>query len=52
MIPTHDGEDSENWNAFYYPISDARKALETFAAILRGDAPAEAEHWEEDLVPA
>ena len=52
VIPTHDGEDSENWNAFYYPISDARKALETFAAILRGEAPAEAEHWEEDLVPA
>ncbi len=52
VIPTHDGEDSENWNAFYYPISDARKALLMFAAILRGETPPETEHWEEDLVPA
>jgi guanylate kinase len=52
VIPNHDGEDSENWNAFYYPISDARNALAMFAAILRGEAPAGAEQWEDDLVPA
>lgn len=51
VIPNHDGEDSENWNAFYYPVSDARKALLMFAAILDGESPPEAERWEEDLVP-
>ncbi len=51
VIPTHDGEDSENWNAFYYPISDARKALLTFVAVLQGESPAQAEHWDEELVP-
>jgi guanylate kinase len=51
VIPTHDGEDSENWDAFYYPIGDARKALLTFAALLQGESPAYAEHWEKDLVP-
>jgi len=24
VIPNHDGEDSENWDAFYYPLGDAR----------------------------
>ncbi len=52
VIPTHDGEDSENWNAFYHPLSAARKARRTFAAILRGETPPETEHWDEDLVPA
>jgi len=52
VIPCHDGEDSENWNAFYYPVGDARKAMLVFAAILGGEPPPEAEHWEEDMVPA
>jgi len=51
VIPTHDGEDSENWNAFYYPIGDARKALLAFAAMLRGEQPLGVEKWQEDLVP-
>jgi guanylate kinase len=51
VIPTHDGEDSEHWDAFYYPIGDARKALLTFAALLQGESPEYAEHWEKDLVP-
>jgi guanylate kinase len=51
VIPTHDGEDSENWDAFYYPIGDSRIALLTFAALLQGESPAYAEHWEKDLVP-
>lgn len=51
VIPTHDGEDSEHWDAFYYPIGDARKALLTFAALLQGGSPAYAERWEKDLVP-
>ena len=51
IIPTHDGEDSEHWDAFYYPIGDARKALLTFAALLQGETPPGLEHWEKELVP-
>jgi guanylate kinase len=52
VIPNHDGEDSEHWDAFYYPIGDARKALLAFAALLRGDeTPPGVEQWEKDLVP-
>jgi guanylate kinase len=34
VIPNHDGEDSENWDAFGYPVGDARAALLCFAEIL------------------
>jgi guanylate kinase len=51
VLPTHDGEDSENWDAFYYPIGDARRALLAFAAILRDRKTAYAEKWEGDLLP-
>jgi guanylate kinase len=51
VIPTHDGEDSEHWDAFYYPIGDARKALLDFAALLQGETPPGVERWEKDLVP-
>jgi guanylate kinase len=51
VIPNHDGEDSDNWEAFYYPVGDARKALNAFAALLEGSIPSEVERWEEDLVP-
>ncbi len=52
VIPNHDGEDSEHWDAFYYPLGDARRSLLAFAALLRGDGPpAYVEQWEEDLVP-
>ena len=52
VIPNHDGEDSENWDAFYYPIGDARKALLAFAAILSGQETGYAEQWERDLLPS
>jgi guanylate kinase len=53
VIPNHDGEDSENWDAFYYPIGDARKALQAVVALLEGMAsPPDVERWDEDLVPA
>lgn len=48
IIPNHDGEDSDNWNAFYYPVGDAFNALHCLASILRGD-PSEAERWESNL---
>jgi guanylate kinase len=51
VIPNHDGEDSEHWDAFYYPIGDARKALLAFAALLQGETPAGVERWEKGLVP-
>jgi guanylate kinase len=51
VIPTHDGEDSENWDAFYYPIGDARKALLAFAAILSDQETEYVEKWDKDLLP-
>jgi guanylate kinase len=50
VIPNQDGEDSDNWEAFYYPIGDARKALLAFAALLEGTVPPEVEKWEQDLL--
>ncbi|MCD6351974.1 MAG: hypothetical protein J7M26_07635 [Armatimonadetes bacterium] len=52
VLPNHDGEDSENWEAFYYPLGDARKALVDFAAILAGEEPRWAERWDESVLPA
>jgi len=49
VIPNHDGEDSDNWEAFYYLIGDARKALEAFAGLLNGSVPLGVEQWDEDL---
>jgi guanylate kinase len=52
VIPNHDGEDSDHWEAFYYPIGDARKTLAAFAALLKGEVATGVEKWEEDLVPS
>jgi len=51
VIPNHDGEDSENWDAFYYPLGDARAALVAFISLLQGESPSGVESWEKDLVP-
>lgn len=51
VIPNHDGEDSENWDAFYYPLGDARKVLLAFVSLLGGTVPPAVEHWEQDLIP-
>jgi guanylate kinase len=52
VIPNHDGEDSDNWDAFYYPIGDARKALEAVVALLEGGVvPRDVETWDAGLVP-
>jgi guanylate kinase len=45
VIPNHDGEDSDNWDAFYYPLGDARRALLAFVDLLQGRTPACAEKW-------
>lgn len=49
VLPNHDGEDSENWEAFGTPLGDARRCLEDFAALLRGESPRYAEKWPGDL---
>lgn len=51
VIPNHDGEDSDNWEAFYYPLGDARKALLAFIALLEGRKADGVEKWERGLVP-
>jgi guanylate kinase len=52
VIPNHDGEDSEHWDAFSYPIGDARHALDAVAALLdSAEPPPGVEHWEVALLP-
>jgi guanylate kinase len=51
VLANHDGEDSEHWDAFYYPIGDARTTLQAFAALLEGKTSSWAEHWGQDLIP-
>ncbi len=51
VIPNHDGEDSDNWDAFYHPLGDARRALTAFVALLEGRMFEGIEHWEEGLLP-
>jgi guanylate kinase len=51
VIPNNDCEDSENWDAFYYPIGDAWKTLITFAELIAGGTPTGTEKWEETLLP-
>jgi guanylate kinase len=49
VIPNHDGEDSENWDAFYYPLGDARNTLLNFVELLQGKIPSAAEKWDKNL---
>lgn len=51
VIPNHDGEDSENWDAFYYPVGDARKAFRAFVHLLKGEKSTYTEKWGPDLIP-
>ncbi len=51
VIANHDGEDSENWDAFYYPLGDAFTALGSLVALLEGRSVSAVEHWSEDLIP-
>jgi guanylate kinase len=50
VILNHDGEDSENRDAFYYPIGDARKTLFAFAQLVSGKVPTLIEKWDEFLL--
>lgn len=50
VIPNHDGEDSENWDAFYHPLGDARKSLLAFVDLLQGKHSDFPEVWDEGLL--
>ena len=50
VIPNHDGEDSDNWEAFYYPLGDARRTLAAFVGLLQGLVEPTVEKWEKDLL--
>ena len=50
VIPNHDGEDSDNWDAFYYPLGDARRALLAFVDLLEGRIPTCSEKWDAGLL--
>lgn len=50
VIPNHDGEDSDNWDAFHHPLGDARKSLNAFVALLEGRVPADVEKWDAELL--
>ena len=47
VLPNHDGEDSENWDAFYHPVGDAFRVLHAFASLLKGEETEVAEKWDE-----
>ena len=50
VIPNHDGEDSEHWHAFGYPVGDARRTMQAMAHLLRGDDPPQGEPWPQGLL--
>ncbi len=52
ILVNHDGEDSDHWQAFYYPVGEARQTVMAFADILRGKSPRQGEHWDRDLLGA
>jgi guanylate kinase len=50
IIANHDGEDSENWSAFYYPLGDAGRTLRIFAQLLKENKAAGTERWAKDFI--
>ena len=50
VISNHDGEDSDHWDAFYFLIGDARKALGAFVDLVKGLVPPGVEQWNEKLL--
>jgi guanylate kinase len=50
VIANHDGEDSENWSAFYFPLGDAGRTLNIFAQLLKGQRAEGTETWEKDFI--
>ena len=50
VIPNHDGEDSDNWEGFYYPVGDARKTMLNFVKLLEGQKQDGVEKWDKNLL--
>jgi guanylate kinase len=50
VIPNHDGEDSDHWELFYYPVGDARKTLLSFVSLLEGEEAPGVEKWNKSLL--
>jgi guanylate kinase len=50
VIANHDGEDSDNWNAFYYPLGDAGRTLRIFAQLLKANKAEGTERWEKNFI--
>jgi guanylate kinase len=50
VIANHDGEDSDNWNAFYYPLGDAGRTLRIFAQLLKENKAGGTERWQRDFI--
>jgi guanylate kinase len=50
VIANHDGEDSENWNAFYFPLGEAGRTFNIFVQLLKGGKAAGTELWEKDFI--
>ena len=50
VIANHDGEDSENWDAFPIPLGDAGRALGLVIALLEGRTPPGVEPWDSSLI--
>lgn len=51
VIPNHDGEDSENWDMYYYPIADAGRVTEEISRIFEtGKGTGWAEKWTSDTI--
>ncbi|MEG3638410.1 hypothetical protein [Magnetococcus sp. PR-3] len=51
VIANHDGEGHDHWDAFYHPIGDARRTMETFAGLLQGKRlHGRTEDWDKSLI--
>jgi guanylate kinase len=50
VIANHDGGDSENWSAFYYPLGEAGRTLRIFAQLLKRNKAEGTERWEKDFI--
>lgn len=49
VIPNHDGEGSDHWEQFDFPIGDAGSALDAFVQFLAGREVELLERWDRDL---
>lgn len=52
VLHVHDSGGGDNWDAFHYPLGNARKTLQSFVALLEGAEQVEEDgRWSHDLLP-